>query len=89
MSTNPACRAQPPTGGASRSATPASAEAVFLSWLLWLPPGREPRRAARDELARIDRHPRPLPPAVRRLRAMFAEMLEADPLPLTGRSTPR
>ena len=89
MRTDPDRPAQPPTDGALPSAASASAEAVFLDWLLWLPPGREPCQAARDELARIDRHPRPLPPTLRRLRALFAETLGTDSLPLTGRSLSR
>ena len=58
--------------------SPACPEAVFLAWLLWLPAGREPRSAALDEIARIDRHPVPLTAEAGRLRAMFAALLATE-----------
>ena len=89
MTVNPNDRARPPAGETTPDAASASPEAVFLAWLLWLPPGREPRQAARAELARIDRHPRPLPPSARRLRAMFATLLAPEPASSGERSPSR
>ena len=95
MRANPARRAPPLPEVVPPDATPPSPESVFLAWLLWLPPERTLRAAARDELARIDRQPAPLPTGARRLRAMFVALMATlpeaatDPVPLTDRSTSR
>ena len=55
------------------SPAPASPEEAFFAWLLWLEPGRDPRHAARAELARLDARA-PLAPPARRLRELFATL---------------
>jgi len=59
------------------SPPPSSPEEAFLAWLLWLPPGRDPHRAAHAELARLDGRAHLAPPA-RRLRDLFAALVAED-----------
>ena len=50
-----------------------SPEDVFLVWLLGLPDGTDPARAARAEIARLDRAA-PLAAGPRRLRELMVEL---------------
>lgn len=55
-------------------------EDVFFVWLLRLPDGADIARAAREEIARLDRAA-PLPPGAVRLRELMVAASKAGPSP--------
>lgn len=77
-------RARTVAGNDNRPAAAATAEDVFLAWLLWLPEGADPRKAALTEIARIDRRGG-VRGAADGLRSLFVQLVAAggagDPRP--------
>jgi hypothetical protein len=56
-----------------------SPEKVFADWLLWLPQGVDVRAAAREQIARIDRHGS-AHPDVRFLRTLLVAAADGCPV---------
>jgi hypothetical protein len=67
-------RARPRAGNDNRPPRQSvRAEDLFVAWLLWLPEGVDPRKAALAEIARLDGRKR-AGAGEARLRALFAEL---------------